>query len=160
MAIPKRIKIERVYVKVASEFDSTGYMQPTSITWADGRTFPIETVRDFRPAGTADNDCNGDCFTVLIQGQEKHLFFEHIQQKGGLSMTIFEKLSTLAEITDQDEMIKACKIIPDEELRLALVVLALAYNKNEQANREVFHRQTQEIDSLKEKIKELEKASK
>lgn len=29
MAIPKRIKIERVYVKVASEFDSTGYMQPT-----------------------------------------------------------------------------------------------------------------------------------
>ena len=44
-------------------------------------------------------------------------------------MTIFEKLSTLAEITDQDEMIKACKIIPDEELRLALVVLALVYNK-------------------------------
>ena len=31
MAIPKRIKIERVYVKVASEFDSTGYMQPTSM---------------------------------------------------------------------------------------------------------------------------------
>ena len=103
MAIPKRIKIERVYVKVASEFDSTGYMQPTSITWADadsqgiahllgymqptsitwadGRTFPIETVRDFRPAGTADNDCNGDCFTVLIQGQEKHLFFEHIDPR-------------------------------------------------------------------------------
>ena len=51
-------------------------------------------------------------------------------------MTIFEKLSTLAEIADQDEMIKACKIIPDEELRLALVVLALAYNKNKQANSE------------------------
>lgn len=75
-------------------------------------------------------------------------------------MTLFEKLSTLAEITDQDEMIKACKIIPDEELRLALVVLALAYNKNEQANCEIFHRQMQGIDSLKEKIKELEKASK
>lgn len=74
-------------------------------------------------------------------------------------MTFFEKLSTPAEITDQDEMIKACKIIPDEELRLALVVLALAYNKNEQANCEIFHRQTQEIDFLKEKIKELEKAS-
>lgn len=57
-------------------------------------------------------------------------------------MTIFEKLSTLAEITDQDEMIKACKIIPDEELRLALVVLARAYNKNEQSKREFFHRQT------------------
>lgn len=74
-------------------------------------------------------------------------------------MTIFEKLSTLAEITDQDEMIKACKVIPDEELRLALVFLALAYNKNEQNNREIFHQQTQGIDSLKEKIKGLEKAS-
>ena len=63
---------ERVYVKVDSTFDATGYMQPTSITWADGRTFPIEKVRDFRPARTADNICNGDCFTVLIQGQEKH----------------------------------------------------------------------------------------
>lgn len=58
---------ERVYVKVDSTFDATGYMQPTSITWADGRTFSIEKVRDFRPAGTADNICNGDCFTVLIQ---------------------------------------------------------------------------------------------
>ena len=57
MAIPKRTKIERVYVKVASEFDSTGYMLPTSITWADGRTFPIETVRDFRPAGTRKPAC-------------------------------------------------------------------------------------------------------
>ena len=32
-------------------------------------------------------------------------------------MTIFEKLGALAEITDRDEMIKACKIIPDEDLR-------------------------------------------
>ena len=66
---------ERVYVKVTSDFDSTGYMQPKSITWEDGRTFPIEAVRDFRPAGAANNDFSGDCFTVLIQGQEKHLFF-------------------------------------------------------------------------------------
>lgn len=75
-------------------------------------------------------------------------------------MTIFEKLGTLAEITDRDEMIKACRIIPDEDLRLALVALALGYNKNEQVNREIFHQQTQEIDFLKEKIKELEAASK
>ena len=74
-------------------------------------------------------------------------------------MTIFEKLGTLAEITDRDEMIKACKIIPDEDLRLALVVLALGYNKNEQVNREIYHRQDQEIEHIKERIKELEKAS-
>lgn len=64
-----------------STFDPTGFMQPTSITWSDGRTFPIETVRDFRPAGTADNGYSGDCFTVLIQGQEKHLFFEHLDPR-------------------------------------------------------------------------------
>ena len=72
---------ERIYVKVTSDFDSTGYMQPKSITWADGRTFPIDAVRDFRPAGAANNDFSGDCFTVLIQGQEKHLFFEHMDRR-------------------------------------------------------------------------------
>ena len=86
---------ERVYVKVSSDFDSTGYMQPTSITWSDGRTFPIETVRDFRPAGTADNGYSGDCFTVLIQGQEKHLFFEHLDPRfnGRLGRWFVERAS-------------------------------------------------------------------
>lgn len=73
--------VDRVYVKVASEFDSTGYMQPTSITWADGRTFRIEKVRDFRPIGTVGNNFAGDCFTVLIQGQERNLYFEHIDPR-------------------------------------------------------------------------------
>ena len=36
--------MERIYVKVNSDFDATGYMQPRSITWADGRTFQIEAV--------------------------------------------------------------------------------------------------------------------
>lgn len=67
--------VERVYVSVTSSFDATGYMQPTSITWKDGRTFPIECVRDFRPADTSITS-NGDCYTVVIHGQEKHLFFE------------------------------------------------------------------------------------
>ena len=44
-----RRKTEKVYVKVTSDFDATGYMQPRQITWGDGRTYPIEQVRDFRP---------------------------------------------------------------------------------------------------------------
>lgn len=67
-------KTERIYVKVNSDFDSTGYMQPKTITWDDGRTFTIEKVKDFRPADLADR--TGDCYTVVIHGQEKHLFFE------------------------------------------------------------------------------------
>ena len=70
--IQKHHAIERVYVSVSSIFDSTGYMQPTSITWTDGRTFPIESVRDYRPADASHKDC----YTVIIRGQEKHLFFE------------------------------------------------------------------------------------
>ena len=38
-------------------------------------------IMNFRPAGTADNGYSGDCFTVLIQGQEKHLFFEHLDPR-------------------------------------------------------------------------------
>lgn len=66
---------ERIYVSVASCFDATGYMQPVSITWSDGRTFPIECVRDYRPADPSSAS-GSDCYTVVIHGQEKHLFFE------------------------------------------------------------------------------------
>ena len=67
---------EKVYVKVNSDFDATGYMVPRTITWADGRTFQIDAVKDFRPASTLIRGHGGDCYTVLIRGEEKHLFFE------------------------------------------------------------------------------------
>ena len=70
-----RRKTEKVYVKVNSDFDATGYMQPRQITWGDGRTYPIERVRDFRPANTIA-DMPGDCYTVMVKGQERYLFFE------------------------------------------------------------------------------------
>ena len=60
-----RRKTEKVYVKVTSDFDATGYMQPRQITWGDGRTYPIEQVRDFRPANTIA-DMPGDCYTVMV----------------------------------------------------------------------------------------------
>ena len=68
--------MERIYVKVNSDFDATGYMQPRSITWADGRTFPIEAVKDYRPAACYRQGAEGSCYTVMIKGQERHPFFE------------------------------------------------------------------------------------
>ena len=68
--------MEKVYVKVNSDFDSTGYMQPRSITWADGRTFKIDTVKDYRPSGYYRQGAEGACYTVMIRGEEKHLYFE------------------------------------------------------------------------------------
>ena len=67
---------EKIYVKVTSDFDSTGYMLPRMITWSDGRTFKIDAVRDFRPASTFGAGHRGDCYTVVIHGEERHLFFE------------------------------------------------------------------------------------
>lgn len=68
--------MQRVYVKVTSVFDSTGFMQPREITWEDGRVFPIEAVKDFRPAGTHHDSLTCDCFTVVVKGEVKYLFFE------------------------------------------------------------------------------------
>ena len=45
-------------------------------------------------------------------------------------MTLIEKLSNLGGIVDRDEMAKAYSEIPDEDLRLALMTLALTYNQN------------------------------
>ncbi len=67
---------EKVYVKVNTDFDSTGYMQPRSIIWSDGRIFKIDAVKDFRPASTLQRGRSGDCYTVVIHGEEKLLFFE------------------------------------------------------------------------------------
>ncbi len=70
------LRPERIYVKVNSDFDSTGYIQPKSITWTDGRTFRIEAVKDYRPASVYREGADGARYTVLIRGEEKHLFFE------------------------------------------------------------------------------------
>ncbi len=66
----------RVYVKVNSDFDATGAVTPRAIIWADGRSFRIDAVRDYRPASTREDGREGDCYTVIIRGEEKQLFFE------------------------------------------------------------------------------------
>lgn len=67
---------EKIYVKVCADFDSTGYMRPRFIIWSDGRIFKIDEIRDFRPASSLEHSRNGDCYTVIIKGEEKLLFFE------------------------------------------------------------------------------------
>lgn len=69
-------KPRRIYVKVKSIFDETGYMRPVSLIWGS-RVLPIEDIRDFRSASSqAGANLPGDCYTVVIHGEEKHLFFE------------------------------------------------------------------------------------
>ena len=81
MAYAKPSRPERVYVKVSSDFDSTGFMQPKAITWRDGRIFEIEAIKDFRPASSIEKGLPGDCYTVVIRGEIKRLFFERCQDR-------------------------------------------------------------------------------
>lgn len=67
---------KRIYVKVNSDFDATGAVTPRAIIWEDGRSFRIDAVRDYRPASAMERGRSGDCYTVIIHGEEKHLFFE------------------------------------------------------------------------------------
>lgn len=67
----------RVYVKVDSRFDETGMMIPISLIWTNGKIYKIDGIKDFRPARSAIGaNLPGDCYTVIIGGQEKHLFFQ------------------------------------------------------------------------------------
>ena len=81
MSYSRSPKLQRVYVKVSSDFDSTGYMQPRSITWKDGRVFHIDSARDFRPASCIVQTLSGDCYTVIIRGKTVHLFFERLSDR-------------------------------------------------------------------------------
>lgn len=73
-------------------------------------------------------------------------------------MTLIEKLSNLGGIVNRDEMVKAYSEISDEDLRLALMTLALTYNQNVKINEEVFQKQSREIERLQKEIDELKKA--
>ncbi len=72
---------DRIYVRVNSDFDNTGFMQPRSITWRDGRVFKIDQVTDFRPASSVGMGIRGDCYTVVIRNEKKHLFFERADSR-------------------------------------------------------------------------------
>lgn len=68
---------KRVYVKVESRFDETGYMTPTSLIWGN-KIIPIDSVVSFHPARSIKGPTNlpGDCYTIMINGEQKHLYFE------------------------------------------------------------------------------------
>ena len=60
----------------AVALELTRQVTPRAIIWEDGRSFRIDAVRDYRPASAMERGRSGDCYTVIIHGEEKHLFFE------------------------------------------------------------------------------------
>ncbi len=71
------MQAERVYVMVTVEFDQCGQMYPRTLTWQDGMTYPIERVKCIRPTKADRAGGQGDRYTILVNHQERYLFFEH-----------------------------------------------------------------------------------
>ena len=69
--------MRKVYVKVKAEFDTAGFLSPLSLTWEDGREFPIDRVLDAQRAASRKAGGIGTRYTVRIQGRERYLWFEN-----------------------------------------------------------------------------------
>lgn len=63
--------MRKVPVGVLTQFGATGDPHPLSITWEDGRVYPIECVMDLRPARTSPVRFR---YTVRISGQNTYLY--------------------------------------------------------------------------------------
>ena len=67
----------RVYVAVNVDFTEDGRMLPRSLVWEDGCTYEIDRVKDVRPAYAERAGGQGDRYTIMVNGQESYIFFEH-----------------------------------------------------------------------------------
>lgn len=73
----------KVYVRVNADFDEDGVMQPKSLTWEDGHTYPIDKVTGCKPGYSQKAGGQGDCFSIIVQGQRRKLFFERLPNLTG-----------------------------------------------------------------------------
>ena len=65
--------MRKVPVGVLVQFGSSADVHPISVTWEDGRSFPIEAVLDMRPARNSPSRFR---YTVRIHGQDTYLYRE------------------------------------------------------------------------------------
>lgn len=65
------------YVEVLVEFAPDGTMLPRILVWEDGRRYEIDKIKAIQPAPALKAGGQGDRYTILIEGQERFLFFEH-----------------------------------------------------------------------------------
>lgn len=67
----------KVYVEVNVHFTKEGQMRPRSLVWEDGVTYDIDRVKKVRPSHAERAGGQGDRYTIIVNGRERYLFFEH-----------------------------------------------------------------------------------
>lgn len=72
----------KVYVVVNVDFSQEGEMIPRSLVWEDGCTYEIDRVKNVRPSHAEKAGGQGDRYTIVVNGHESLLFFEHSPEYG------------------------------------------------------------------------------
>lgn len=66
----------KFYVRVHAKFNTKGEITPFAMKW-NGKFLPVEkVVRVEEKSPFSSGNPLENCFTVIIEGQEKHLYFE------------------------------------------------------------------------------------
>ncbi len=70
-------KYVKKYVEVMVDFSADGTMVPKTLIWENGRHYDIDRVKSIQAAPAMKSGGQGDRYTIMIEGQERYLFFEH-----------------------------------------------------------------------------------
>ncbi|MGI6079487.1 MAG: hypothetical protein ACOYBV_00685 [Candidatus Avilachnospira sp.] len=74
---------KKTYVSVKANFRSDGVILPYAIQWEDGHIYNIDRILYIKPAASSKAGGQGDRYTVIINGHEKHLYFERSSRLSG-----------------------------------------------------------------------------
>ena len=66
----------KVYVSVTTQFYQDGRIIPLSFLWEDGTAYQVDQILDIRRAASLKAGGTGIRYTVMVQGQKCHLYFE------------------------------------------------------------------------------------
>jgi hypothetical protein len=75
------MKFDRVYVETFVKFFSDGGMRPLEIKWIDGTSYVIDRVKYVERAPAKTGSLVTRRFTVLIDGQERYLYYDEGRER-------------------------------------------------------------------------------
>ena len=70
------MKYRKQYIDVDVAMNASGQMIPRIIHWVDGRTYEISRVKSITPSPALKAGGQGDRYTIVLENQERFLFFE------------------------------------------------------------------------------------
>lgn len=66
----------KLYVDVIAKTDRFGDIEPKAVIWEDGTVYEIDRIIEKRRAYSKKTGAGGVRYTVRVEGQQTHLYFE------------------------------------------------------------------------------------